>query len=82
MSSVREVLAERVLILLLAAVMVFFMAVGVLFRTPLEPSSSVDTSPGSGTSMHQLGLDDPSSDHGSWIPDIVRQWGGQQLIGH
>ena len=80
--SLREVFRERRLVLLLAAVMAFYIVAGVLFRLP----EGGETQPGkqeSSPTMAELGLDDPKVEHEEiWLPSLPDEWRSQLLIGH
>lgn len=78
---VRTILKEPGLLMVVLAMMMFFMTVGVLFRAPLTPDTEpVQTEP----TLHQLGLDDPSSssDEEPRTPSLLETWNNQLLIGH
>jgi hypothetical protein len=80
--SLRELLGERELLLFLLAIMVFFVAVGILFEVP--GSARADHPDGTRSrTLQQMGLEDPSlEDKGRELPGILRTWNNQLLIGH
>jgi hypothetical protein len=82
--SLRDFFHERALLLVLATILVLFLAIGVFFRAPeLRLKGLRDDAMKSPTYEH-LGLNDAALDHHLELPmpGILKDWNNQKLIGH
>jgi hypothetical protein len=80
--GLREVFRERRLMLILAAVMAFFLVSGIVFRLPEDPGNSSGAQPREPT-LQELGLDDPGlRTNEARLPGVLEEWRSQSLIGH